>query len=63
MGLVVGMQRIQVARNWTVWGRFLGDWTNEIEERHAYFWTNEVEENCVDEDYNSCCSNEAVFGD
>ena len=62
MGLVVGVQRVLAVRNWTLWSRFLGNWTDEI---IGKYWSNEVTGEYVDEDYESwsCCSNEAVFGD
>ena len=52
MGFVVGMQRILVARNWTLWCRFLGDWSNEEE----YYTDGE------DNDSESCWSAECVVG-
>ena len=54
MGLVVGMQRILVARNWTVWCRFLGDLGD---------WPDETAEKYIDEDDESCWSNECVRGE
>ena len=51
MGLVVGMQRVLAARNWTAWARFLGGWPDETAEKY------------IDEDRESCWSNESVIGD
>ena len=52
----------------TVWGRFLGDWSDEvadkyIDEDQESCWSDEGTGNYAEEDCGSCWSNERVWED
>ena len=62
MGVVIGVQHIPAVRNWTVWCRFLGDWSDDDWSVERTNWNFTVKR-YIDEDCTSCCSTDAILGD